>query len=87
LILSEAPNCKSTPKHVEIIQLEKVLKVTLEEGLVKGKSLFHIFTLNGKYTLGTDSLEKTEGWIRTINGEIFGPPKHDVVCKCITTCI
>ena len=83
LVLIETHNCKCAPKDVEIIQLEKVLKVTLEKGLIKEKSLFHIFTLNGKYTLGTDSLEKTEGWIRILNREIFGPPEHNVVCKYI----
>ena len=42
-------------------------------------------TANGKFTLGTDGFEKTEGWIGALNEELFGPPKHNVVCKYIHT--
>ena len=51
------------------------------EKLVKGKSLFQIMTSNGKFTLGTDSLEETEKWIYALNKELFGTPKWNVVCK------
>ena len=70
-------------QDVETISLETVFKITKKEGLIKEKSIFQIMTSNGKYTLGTDSLEKTEGWIRVLNEEIFGPPKHNVVCKYV----
>ena len=80
-MLTEIPKC--IPEDAETIPLENVFKVTLKEGLIKGMSIFQIMTSNGKYTLGTDSLEKTEGWIRTLNEELFGPPKHNVVCKYI----
>ena len=73
------------PKHIsegaEVIPLQNVFKVTPKEGLMKGKSAFQIMTSNGKYTLGTDSFEKTDGWIRILNEELFGPPKNNVVCK------
>ena len=79
LVLAEMP--KNTNGDVETIPLETVFKITKKEGLAKGKSIFQIMMSNGKYTLGTDSLEKTEGWIRALNEELFGPPKHNVVCK------
>ena len=66
---------------LETISLETVFKITRKEELIKEKSIFQIMTSNGKYTLGTDSLEKTKGWIRVLNEELFGPPKHNVVCK------
>ena len=81
LVLAEMP--KSTDEDVETIPLETVFKITKKEGLIKEKSIFQIMTSNGKYTLGTDSLKKTEGWIRVLNEELFGPPKHNVVCKYV----
>ena len=72
---------KCVPEDAETIPLENVFKVTPKQGLVKGKSIFQIMTSNGKFTLGTDSLEETEGWIDALNKEVFGPPKHHVVCK------
>ena len=72
---------KNTREGAETIPLENVFKITAMEGLTKGKSIFHIMTPNGKFILGTDSVEKTEEWIRALNEELFGPPKHNVVCK------
>lgn len=72
---------KNIREDAETIPLENVFKITAKQEVTKGKSLFHIMTPNGKFTLGTDSLEKTEEWISALNEELFGPPKHDVVCK------
>ena len=79
LVLVEMP--RSTQVDAETIPLEAVFKITRREGSVKGKFLFQIMTSNGKFTFGTDSLEATEGWIRALNEELFGPPKHDIICK------
>lgn len=81
LLLVETP--KGITEDAETIPLENVFKVTPKEGLVKGKSIFQIMTSNGKFTLGTDSLKETEKWIHALNEELFGPPKHHVVCKWI----
>jgi len=79
------------PNHnseaAEIIPLEDVLKVASCGEMLKEKSVFYIMTSNGKFTLGTDSIEKTESWINTLNEELFGPPIHDVVCKSISIII
>ena len=72
---------KCIPEDAETVSLENVFKVTPKEGLIKGKSIFQIMTSNGKFTLGTDCLEETERWINALNDELFGPPKHNVVCK------
>ena len=72
---------KNIREDAEIIPLENVFKITAKQEMTKGKSLFHIMTSNGKFTLGTESLEKTEEWISALNEELFGPPKHNVVCK------
>ena len=74
---------KNISEDVETIPLETVFKITRKEGLIKEKSIFQIMTSNGKFTLGTDSLEKTEKWIRVLNEEIFGPPQHNVICKYV----
>ena len=79
MALVEIPKCSQ--EEAETIPLENVFKVTLMEELAKGKSLFQIMTSNGKFTLGTDSLEESEKWICTLNKELFGPPKWNVVCK------
>ena len=75
------PKCDS--ENAEIISLEDVFKVASHGEILKGKSVFYIMTSNGKFTLGTDSIEKTESWINTLNEELFGPPIHDVVCKSV----
>lgn len=80
-MLAETP--KNNHGDTETISLEAVFTITRKQGLAKGKSIFQIMTANGKFTLGTDSFEKTEGWIRALNEELFGPPKHNVVCKYI----
>ena len=74
---------KCIPEHAKIILLENVFEVTPKEGLIKGKFIFQIMTSNGKFTMGTDSLEETERWINALNKELFGPPKHNVVCKYV----
>ena len=71
----------NTNEDVETIALENVFKIASQEGLVNGKSIFQIMTSSGKFTLGTDSIEETEKWINALHEELFGPPKHDVVCK------
>lgn len=72
---------KSTEEVSENIPLENVFKVLKNEGVIKGKFVFHVMTSNGKFTFGTDSLEETESWVDTLNKELFGPPSDDVVCK------
>ena len=52
-----------------------------DEGVAKGKFVFHVMTYKGKYTFGTDSLEDTESWVNTLNKELFGPPENGVTCK------
>ena len=74
-------------EDVETIPLDNVFKIASQEGLVNGKSIFQIMTSNGKFTLGTDSLEKTEKWINALHEELFGPLKDNVVCKSKYTCI
>ena len=78
---------KNDSEDPETIPLDNILKISSQEGLIKGKSIFQIMTSNGKFTLGTDTLEKTEKWIHTLHEELFGPPKHDVVCKYMYACI
>jgi len=75
---------KRNSETAEIIPLEDVFKVASHGKMLKGKSMFYIMTSNGNFTLGTDSIEKTESWINTLNKELFGPPIHDVVCKLIS---
>ena len=77
---------KNDNEDPETIPLDNVLKISSQESLIKGKSIFEIVTPNGKFVLGTDNLEKTEKWITTLHEELFGPPKHDVVCKCMYAC-
>ena len=84
LILVEMP--KNDNEDPETIPLDNVFKISSQEGLIKGKSIFQIMTSNGKFTLGTDSLEKTEKWISALHEELFGPPKHNVVCKYMFVC-
>ena len=72
---------KSTQKVSETIVLENVYKVLMNEDLIKGKFVFHVMTEKGKFTLGTDSSKETDSWVNTLNEELFGPPKHDVICK------
>ena len=78
-MLVETP--RSTQVDTETIPLEAVFKITRKEGSVKGKFVFQIMTSNGKFTLGTDSSEATEGWIRALNEEFFGPPIRDIICR------
>ena len=76
---------KSLDKVSETIALENVLKVSMNEGLIKGKFVFHVMTPKGKFTFGTDSSEETDGWVDTLNEELFSPPKPDIICKYIAT--
>ena len=71
---------KSTQEESKTITLENVYKVLMNEGLIKGKFVFHVMTPKGKFTLGTDSSKETDSWVDTLNEELFGPPKHDVIC-------
>ena len=72
---------KSTREVSETITLENVYKVLMNEGLIKGKFAFHVITSKGKFTLGMDSSKETDSWVDTLNEELFGPPKCDVICK------
>lgn len=72
---------KSTEDASESIPLENVFKVLRDEGVAKGKFVFHVMTSKGKYTFGTDSLEDTESWVDTLNKELFGPPENGVTCE------
>ena len=71
---------KPTQEVSEAIELDNVFKVLMNEGLIKGKFVFHIMTSKGKFTFGTDSSEETDGWVDTLNKELFGPPQEDVIC-------
>ena len=72
---------KSVEKVSAAITLETVFKVVVNEGLIKGKFVFHVMTSKGKFTFGTDSSNETDSWVDTLNEELFGPPKCDVICK------
>ena len=65
----------------ETITLENVFKVLMNEGMIKGKFVFHIMTSKGKFTFGTESSEETDNWVDVLNKELFGPPKHDITCE------
>ena len=72
---------KPTEKVSAAIALENVFKVAVNEGLIKGKFVFHVMTSKGKFSFGTDSSKETDSWVDALNEELFGPPKHDVICK------
>ena len=50
------------------------------EVLIKGKHVFQIMTSKRNYSIGTDTSDEAEKWIKTLNKELFGAPIAGVIC-------
>ena len=62
-MLTEITKCvpKDANKNAETIPLENVFKVTLQEDLIKGKSIFQIMTSKWKIYIGKRQLKGNRG--------------------------